>query len=99
MLGKHVRLKTGNMTSREYALSKSKSSDNYETIRLAKSEYATVMSALNTDLTAEQRKHKIIHKAIGNYIYTIENNGYNNYRVIGREEIPDAVTELFERGV
>lgn len=97
--GRHVRFKTGGMNPKEYALLKSSDSKYYETIQLSKSEYAMVIHALNTDLTDEQRTHKIIHKSIGNYIYTVENNGYDNYRIIGREEISESVTELFERNI
>lgn len=98
-LGKRVRFKTGGMDSREYAWSKSQNIKNYKTVQLDKVEYATVMSALNTDLTAEQREQRIISKAIGNYMYKVENKGYNNYRVIERKEIPDSVTDLFGREV
>lgn len=94
---KRAHFKTGGMDSREYALTKSKDSSKYKTIFLDKKEYAVVMHALNTDLTEEDREHKIIHKAIGNYYYTVENNGYDNYRIIGRKKIPEAVTMIFER--
>lgn len=46
-----------------------------------------VMSELNTNLTKEQRKKKSITKAIGNYIYKIENKGFNNYRIVSKREI------------
>lgn len=62
-------------------------SSDYDTIILDKSEYAMVISELNTNMTQAQRKKKVINKAIGDYIYTVENNGFNNYRIIGRESI------------
>lgn len=53
-------------------------------LRLPKEEYAQVMSELNTHLTEEQRSKKYVQKAIGDYLYTIENNGFNDYRIIGK---------------
>ena len=77
----------------------SKSSKDYETILLPKREYAHVMSELATNMTAEQRKQKVVHKAIGEYIYTVENNGFGNYRVIGKKPIDSAkLDEIRKRG-
>ena len=56
-------------------------------IFLPPDEYAKVMSAFNTDLTDEERMKDIISKAIGDYVYTIINNGYNEYVVIGKNPI------------
>lgn len=97
-LGKNVRFRTGGLTAREYAEKKSLEASNYSTVRLEREEYATVMHALQADLTAEEKQTKIVHKAIGNNVYTAEvlDGGYD-FRIIGREEIPEAVTELFER--
>lgn len=64
-----------------------KDSKDYKTIILPKDEYAYVMSELNTHLSNEQRNQKVVKKAIGNYIYTIENNGFDEYRIIGKEAI------------
>lgn len=55
-----------------------------KTIWLPKSEYANVMSELATNTTAEQRNQFIISKPIGDYIYTVENQGFGSYRVIGK---------------
>lgn len=71
-------------------------SKDYPTITLPKQEYAHVMSELATHLTAEQRKQKVVTKAIGNYVYTIENNGFGNYRVIGKEAIDNDVLEWWD---
>lgn len=97
-LGKNVRFRTGGLTAREYAEKKSLEASNYSTVRLEREEYATVMHALQTDLTAEEKQAKVVHKVIGNNVYTAEvlDGGYD-FRIIGREEIPEAVTELFER--
>lgn len=55
-------------------------------IRLPAKEYGHVMHELATNITKEQRSHKIIHKAIGDYRYTFENrNGI--FRVIGKKKI------------
>lgn len=47
------------------------------------------MHELNTNLTKEQRQQKHIHKAVGNYFYTVINNGFNNYKIIDKEDIND----------
>ena len=73
-----------------------RSSKDYKTIQLSKQEYAHVMSELATHLTATQRKQKVVTKAIGKYIYTIENNGFGNYRVIGKETIDDEIFGWWE---
>ena len=76
-----------------------KSSKDYETIVLPKQEYAHVMSELATHMTEEQRKQKVVHKAIGNYVYTVENNGFGNYRVIGKKPIDgNKLDEIRKRG-
>lgn len=56
-------------------------------VKLPKEEYARVMSELNTNLSKEERKKKHIMKAIGNHLYTVENNGFNNYRIVSKMEI------------
>ena len=74
-----------------------KSSKDYETVVLSKDEYAYVMSELNTHLSDEQRKQKVVTKAIGNYNYTIENNGFDNYRIIGKEDIDSDVLDWWDK--
>ena len=44
------------------------------------------MHELNTNLSNTQRMKKIITKPIGDY-YTVENNGFSQYRIIGKEPI------------
>jgi SPP1 gp7 family putative phage head morphogenesis protein len=70
-----------------------RNSKDYKTIELPKQEYAHVMSELATHMTAAQRKQKVVTKAIGEYIYTIENNGFGNYRVIGKEAIDEDILD------
>ena len=62
-------------------------SSSFKTYRLDKKEYAQVMSELNTNVNDRQKQLKVFTKAIGNYIYTVENNGFGNYRIIGRTNI------------
>lgn len=64
-----------------------KGSKDFPTVFLPKQEYAHVMSEIATNLTAEQEAKSVFRKPIGEYIYTIENNGFGNYRVIGKDLI------------
>ena len=57
------------------------------TVRLGKAEYARVMSEITTNMTPQQRKQFIVTKHIGDYIYTFENHGFGNYRIIEKEII------------
>ena len=45
------------------------------------------MHELNTNLTKEQRNKKDITKYIGNFRYTIKNNGFNEYIILKKEKI------------
>ncbi len=67
-------------------------------IFLPPDEYSMVMSAFNTDLTDEERMQRIISKPIGDYVYTIINNGYNEYIVIGKNPI-ESIDEDWEDGL
>ena len=58
-----------------------------KTIQLSKQEYAHVISEINTHMSDEQRKQPVVSKAIGDYIYTFENYGFDNYRIIGKVPI------------
>ena len=69
----------------------SKRPKDYDTIILPKKEYAHVMSELNTNLTKEQLKQKIVSKPIGDYIYTVEVIEFGNYRIIGKKLIDETV--------
>ena len=65
-----------------------KSSD-FKTLQLPKEEYAMVIGELNTHLTAEERRKKVLSKAIGNHIYYFENNGFDDYRIFDKIPIDD----------
>lgn len=63
--------------------------EDFETIRLPKDEYAHIMSEIATNLTEEQSQKKVFSKHIGDYIYTVENKGFGDYRVIDKVKIGD----------
>lgn len=56
-------------------------------IRLPAKEYAHVMSEINTNLSKEKKQKKMFHQAIGNYIYLVKNNGFANYKILGKIKI------------
>ena len=62
-------------------------SKDYPTIQLPKKEYGHVMHELATNLTEKQHSMKVVKKAIGDYIYTVEVNGFGDYRIIGKKAI------------
>lgn len=64
-----------------------KKSSDFTTVILPKEEYAHVMSEINTWATKSQMSKKAFSKPIGNYVYTVENNGFGEYRIIGKELI------------
>ena len=64
-----------------------KKSKDFATIQLSKKEYAHVMSEIATHISEEQKERAVFKKAIGNYMYTIENNGFGNYRIVGRRKL------------
>lgn len=68
-----------------------------KTVRLSTKEYAHVMSELRTNITKEEKKHTVINKAIGNFMYSFENHFDDTYRVIKKKKIPKATTGLLER--
>ncbi len=45
------------------------------------------MSEIATNITEEQSTKRVIKKHIGDYFYTVENIGFGNYRVIGKDLI------------
>ena len=63
-----------------------KSSD-FPTVYLPTEEYAHIMSEIATWATEEELNQRIFKRFIGNYLYTIENNGFGNFRIIGRRKI------------
>lgn len=58
-----------------------------KTVKLSSKEYAHVMSEIATNLTNEQREKPTFIKYIGNYVYMVENNFDNTYRIIGKKKI------------
>lgn len=64
-----------------------KRAEDFETFFLPKDEYAHVMSEIASNLTEEQASKRVIKKHIGDYIYTVENKGFGNLRVIGKDLI------------
>ncbi|MBO6149123.1 MAG: hypothetical protein J6O55_07280 [Lachnospiraceae bacterium] len=65
-------------------------------INLSPEEYATVMSEFNSHMSDMDRGRLLVTKPIGNYYYTIVNYGYNDYMVIGKCPINEAVEEMWE---
>lgn len=65
--------------------------EDFKTLVLPTKEYAHVMSEIATNLTKEQSQKKVFSKAIGDYIYTVENKGFGNYRVIKKIKIDEDV--------
>ncbi len=66
-----------------------KKAEDFETVILPKEEYAHIMSEIATNLTEVQAKKKVFGKPIGDYIYTVENKGFGNYRVIKKVKISE----------
>lgn len=87
---KTSKIKDGKITKAVKKIKAYKSSE-FETVILPKQEYAHVMSELNTNLSKEQRQQPIVSKAIGDYVYIVENNGFNDYRIIGKYPIGEDV--------
>jgi hypothetical protein len=71
----YARRKTGNMTTKEFAAYKRElaARKGLKQITLQKEEYAAVMREMNTNLSVEDRKHALVTKPIGDYVYTIVN--------------------------
>ncbi len=67
-----------------------------EQIILPPDEYAEVMSEFNTHMSDEDRKRSLVTKPIGNYYYTIINKGFDEYIIIGKRPIIDAVERQWE---
>ena len=64
-----------------------KKSSDFKTIVLPPKEYGKVMHTLATDISKEQLNKKTFYKSIGDYIYYVENNGFGNFRIIGKSKI------------
>lgn len=68
-----------------------KSSRQYATIKISKREYAAVTHELNTWLKHDEVIGTTVKKAIGDYIYTIEVNGFDDYRIVAKGKITNNV--------
>ena len=68
-----------------------KSSRQYATIKISKREYATVTHELNTWLKHDEVIGTTVKKTIGDYIYTIEVNGFDDYRIVAKSKITNNV--------
>lgn len=64
-----------------------KKSSDFKTVVLPPKEYGKVMHTLATDISKEQLNKKTFYKSIGDYIYYVENNGFGNFRIIGKSKI------------
>lgn len=61
-------------------------------IQLPKEEYAQVMHELNTNLPKELKNKKVFKRAIGNHTYKIINKGFNDYKIIDKQDLDDFYT-------
>ena len=64
-----------------------KKSSDFPTVQLPKDEYAHVMSEIATHISEEQKAMKTFSKPIGDHMYLVENNGFGNYRIIGKKKL------------
>jgi SPP1 gp7 family putative phage head morphogenesis protein len=87
-------LKSG--TANDFALALKKDTSSIKTVILPKDEYAHVMSEIATNLTEAQKNQSIVSKAIGNHVYTFENNGFGNYRIISKKPIDQDALEWWD---
>ena len=55
-----------------------------------------MISEFNSNVSEEDRMHKLLSKAIGNYVYTAINNGFNDYIVIDKSPIENVDEEWSE---
>ena len=85
------------MRYKDYSNRRQKASDfDREQIILPKDEYAMVMSELNTHMSDEDRSRRIVTKPIGSYYYTVINNGFDDYIVIGKRAISAEADVIWE---
>lgn len=55
------------------------------------------MSEIATNITADQKERRVFTKPIGNYTYTVENNGFGEYRIIRRVKTQDKPAEYWRK--
>lgn len=86
--GKRTVFKTGSFEdAREYERWKSVEKKYRQQVKVSKREADYVRHELNNHMSDKQREDFIVTKAIGDYIYTVENYGFDNYKIIGRIKI------------
>ncbi|MCQ2530291.1 MAG: hypothetical protein MJ086_03455 [Lachnospiraceae bacterium] len=84
-----VHRKTGGLNAQEYAEYQRELNaiKEYSQLRLPPDEYAHIMSEINNNMSEEDKKHALIRKPIGNYIYTFINKGFDEYIIIDKKII------------
>lgn len=60
-----------------------------KTLKLSKREYARVQHEIRTNLADKYKDEPIVSKAIGDYVYTFENNWPDDARIIGKVPIDE----------
>jgi hypothetical protein len=54
------------------------------------------MSEIATNMSSAQKKQRVVSKAIGDHIYTFENHGFGDYRIIGKTPIDKETAEWWD---
>ena len=62
-------------------------------IMLPNDEYAHVISELNTHMSDGEERHRIVTRPIGDYYYTVINQGFNDYVIIGKRRIVEEIQD------
>ncbi len=89
-----ARLKTGELPPDEYQRAVEEWQKRKE-IPLSPKEKAEVIHNFNNNLTAEERKHALIHDEYGNYHYYAVNKGFDTYKIYKKEPI-DQIDPIVE---
>ena len=58
-----------------------------KTVKLPKAEYASVMSAINSSYHARFEGKAKAKIAVGDYLYSFEIAGFDDYRIVGRRRV------------
>lgn len=95
--GRNVHFKTGGLSPEEYAFLKELEKIDASTLDISYAEANHVRHELNNHMSDKQRKQKIVTKAIGDAIYTVENHGFDNYNIIKKVKITDEVNDAFRK--
>ena len=59
--------------------------------RISPQEYEHVVSELATNMSKAERESFYVRKAIGDYIYGVENHGFGVYRIIWKRRISEKI--------